>query len=204
MNLYHSGDWVPQYTLTWCVGASIQMMSNIALPGQDRSRSTQAKYMLMAQGGEKLTSRGAGSWDWAATLTELGVGQYQVVWSYDYDEALRTAARAMRETRLPVGLLVWGGKHAWVMTGFTSIGDPRVNTNFEVTGVRVLDPLYPRRNADLGPSPVPGTLLKPARLDDYFVGWSWRSRKAAAESGTTFSPAWESWRVILPVARAVP
>jgi hypothetical protein len=38
MNLYHANDWVGQYTLTWCVGASIQMMVNIAEPGQDRTK----------------------------------------------------------------------------------------------------------------------------------------------------------------------
>jgi len=208
LNLYHANDWVPQYTLTWCVGASIQMMVNIAEPGQDRSKKTQASYMLAAQGGEKLSSRGASSWGWAATLTDLGIGQYQVAYAYTYADALRAAALAMRQTRLPVGLLVWGGKHAWVMTGFTSIGDPLVNSNFRVTGVRVLDPLYPRYNSDLGPSPAPGTLMKPAVLDNYFVGWSWWSRhprngSSSAPSGVTAftAPTWESWRLVLPVAR---
>src|SRR4029077_19651036 len=119
MNLYRTNDWIPQYTLTWCVGASIQMMVNVAEPGQNRTKSTQAAYMLKAQGGEELSSRGAGAWGWAEALTDLGIGAYQVSWSFTFDDALRTAARAMRETRLPVGLLVWGGKHAWVMTGFT-------------------------------------------------------------------------------------
>jgi hypothetical protein len=200
MNLYHANDWVPQYTLTWCVGASIQMMVNIAQPGQDRSKSTQSKYMLKAQGGEKLTSRGARAWGWAAALTELGIGDYEVAYAYTFDDALQTATRAMRLTRLPVGLLVWGGRHAWVMTGFTSIGDPLVNSEFRVTGVRVLDPLYPRPNADLGPSPAPGTLLKPSTLDNYFVGWSWWAHKAAAASGATLSSAWGSWRLVLPTA----
>jgi hypothetical protein len=208
MNLYHQGDWVGQYTLTWRVGASIQMMVNIAEPGQDRTRPTQAKYMLVAQGGKKLTSRGASAWGWAAALTDVGVGQYSVSYASTFQDALRDAARAMRLTRLPVGLLVWGGKHAWVMTGFTSIGDPLVNSSFRVTAVRVLDPLYPRPNSDLGPSPAPAALLKPSTLDNYFVGWSWWSRhpRTGSSSATAFTPpssssSFESWRLVLPTGR---
>ena len=198
VSLYHSGDWVGQYTLTWCVGASIQMMVNIALPGQDRTETTQADYMLMAQGGTELNmERGAGSWGWARTLGELGAGQYTVAYEFTYEDALRAAARAIRLTRRPVGLLVWGGKHAWVMTGFTSIGDPKLHDDFEVTGIRVLDPLYPRYNADLGPSPVPNTLLKPSQLDDYFVGWRWRTRNSTS---TNSSSQYGSWRLVLPVS----
>ena len=37
------------------------------------------------------------------------------------------AALSMALTKRPVGLLVWGGKHAWVMTGFTSDADPRIH-----------------------------------------------------------------------------
>ena len=74
MSLYHKNDWVGQYTLTWCVGASIQMMVNIALPGQDRTRATQADHMLLAQGGEELNEdRGAGSWGWADASSTLAL-----------------------------------------------------------------------------------------------------------------------------------
>ncbi len=197
VSLYHKNDWVGQYTLTWCVGASIQMMTNIALPGQDRTRDTQEAMMIKAQGGIELNEgRGAGSSGWARTLTELGVGTYTVAYEYTFQDAIRTAARAMRMTKRPVGLLVWGGKHAWVMTGFTSIGDPAIHPDFEVTGVRVLDPLYPRHNADLGPSPLPNSLMKPSTLDNYFVGWRWRTRN----STTTNSNAFGSWRMVLPIS----
>ena len=49
----------------------------------------------------------------------------------------------MRDTGRPVGLVMWKGRHAWVMSGFTSDADPRAGDDFDVTGVRVLDPLYP-------------------------------------------------------------
>ena len=206
VSLYHKGDWVGQYTLTWCVGASIQMMVNIALPGQDRTRDTQADFQLMAQGGEELDEdRGAGSRGWARALTDLGVGQYYVGYEFTFQDALRTAALSMALTKRPVGLLVWGGKHAWVMTGFTSDADPRIHPDFKVTGVRVVDPLYPRHNANLGPSPVPNALLKPSTLDNYFVGWRWWSRPGTNPSpspSSAFSTYTSSgsWRLVLPAA----
>jgi hypothetical protein len=209
VSLYHEGDWVGQYTLTWCVGASIQMMVNVALPGQDRTRKAQAEFQRLAQGSEELDAdRGAGSWGWARTLTDLGVGQYYVGYEFTFTDAIRTAARAMAQTKRPVGLLVWGGKHAWVMTGFTADADPRIHPDFKVTGVRVLDPLYPRQNADLGPAPSPNALLKPSTLDNYFVGWRWWTRQrarsspspSASGSGAFSTSSSGSWRLVLPAS----
>jgi hypothetical protein len=87
----------------------------------------------------------------------------------DYDESLRVAARAMRETGRPVGLVMWRGRHAWVMSGFTAKGDPARDEGFRVTGVRVLDPLYPHGNGTWGPSPKPNSVLTPARLAEQFA-----------------------------------
>ena len=55
------------------------------------------------------------------------------------------------------------------MSGFTSLGDPRTDRDFVITGVRVLDPLYPQGTTKWGPSPRPDSLLRPSRLDDAFV-----------------------------------
>jgi hypothetical protein len=87
----------------------------------------------------------------------------------EYDEALRVAAAAIRATNRPVGLVMWRGRHAWVMSGFESKGDPRVVDDFTVTGVRVLDPLYPHGHSTWGPSPRPNTLMTPGRLARQFV-----------------------------------
>ena len=48
-------------------------------------------------------------------------------------------------TRRPVGMLVWRGAHAWVMSGFEATADPGRTNDFRVTAVRILDPWYPRR-----------------------------------------------------------
>jgi hypothetical protein len=83
--------------------------------------------------------------------------------------ALRIAAKAIRETGKPVGLLVWRGRHAWVMSGFRATADPRLTDSFDVTAAIVLDPLYPYGSAKWGPSPKPREALTPAELGRQFV-----------------------------------
>jgi hypothetical protein len=92
------------------------------------------------------------------------VGEYVLAATRDYDKALRMAARAMRNNGLAVGLIMWRGRHAWVMSGFESIGDPAIHEDFTVTGIRVLDPLFPHGDGRWGPSPAPNTLMTPDEL----------------------------------------
>jgi hypothetical protein len=168
MNLFASGDFVAQYTFEWCVGASIQMALNI-MGANDRTKARQQELWELAQSLSESPFGGANARGWTAALNVVGLGPYQLVSEPDLDGALRRAAAAMRETRRPVGLLMWRGRHAWVMSGFTSLGDPATVPNFEVTGVRVLDPLYPNGDDDWGPSPRPNALLDPTTLGQQFV-----------------------------------
>ena len=87
----------------------------------------------------------------------------------DYEDALQTAARAIADTDRPVGLVMWSGRHAWVMSGFESLGDPDQFPEFTVTGIRVQDPLYPYGSEQWGPSPAPNSLLTPEQLATQFV-----------------------------------
>jgi hypothetical protein len=112
---------------------------------------------------------GANPTGWTAVLNELGVGPYELVSIPTLDEALTTAAEAIRATKRPVGLVMWRGRHAWVMSGFESTADPRSSDDFDVTGIRVLDPLYPNGSSVWGPSPRPNSLVSPATLGKQFV-----------------------------------
>ena len=84
------------------------------------------------------------------------------------DEAMQMAAIAMRTTGKPVGLLMWRGRHAWVMSGFHATADP-LRGGARVTAAIVEDPLYPRGSSVWGPSPAPGTALSVSALGRQFV-----------------------------------
>jgi hypothetical protein len=84
------------------------------------------------------------------------------------DEALLVAARAMKETGRPVGLLMWHGRHAWVMSGFEATADPSAR-GARVTAAIVEDPLYPNGSSVWGPSPVPGSKVSVKALARQFV-----------------------------------
>ena len=168
-NLFRRGDYVAQYTLEWCVGASLQMALNMSTGTNDTSRARQQELWTMAQERSFSPFGGANPIGWTAALNDLGIGPYELVSIPDFETALQVAARALRETKRPVGLVMWRGRHAWVMSGFTSVGDPRLHESITVTGVRVLDPLYPNGSSRWGASPKPNALIKPAVLAKQFV-----------------------------------
>ena len=111
---------------------------------------------------------GANPAGWAAALNDLGLGPYRLVSLPTFDSAVRKAARALAETGRPVGLVMWAGRHAWVMTGFKSTADPRIDTDAKVTRVRVMDPLYPH-GSKWGRSPAPNRLIRLETLARQFV-----------------------------------
>jgi len=174
LDLSKSGDFVAQVNFVQCVGASMQMMLNIIRAEDDRTKTTQAELQVLARSlsGQRPDGRqrkGASARGWTAGLNVLGAGPYRTVASTDIQGAMKVAATAMRETNRPIGLLVWRGRHAWVMAGFTATADPRLTDDFEVTGVYVLDPLYPNGSSVWGPSPKPNSLLTPEELGEQFV-----------------------------------
>ena len=184
MNLYEDGDFASQRTAYWCVGASMQMMLNIVGMTDDDSRAGQERYMRLARArGPSLRQvdhgqdadaaggalRGAGSSGWARGLVELGAGAYRELAVDGYSAAIREAAAALRRTGKPVGLIVWRGAHAWVMSGFAATADPLVDPDFRVTGVYIQDPWYPRVSSIWGPGQKPNSLISIKALKSDFL-----------------------------------
>ena len=169
MNLYRKGDFVAQYTFELCVGASLQMALNMATDDTRTSRTDQERLWEMARDRSFSPFGGANPRGWTASLNELGIGPYELVSIPTFDEALDVAAEAIRATKRPVGLVMWRGRHAWVMSGFESTADPRAFDDFDVTGIRVLDPLYPHGSSVWGRSPKPNSLVSPETLAKQFV-----------------------------------
>jgi hypothetical protein len=117
--------------------------------------------------------------------------RYEVRTEKTRERALDVAARAIRRTGRPVGLLTWRGAHSWVMHGFTATADPLIGA-FRVTGVYVSDPWYPKVSTIWGPSLPPNALLTPRQLRVDYLPWVARGGRTTAHNGT--------YVLVLPVA----
>jgi hypothetical protein len=173
IDLADPNDFVPQTNFVQCVGASMQMMLNI-MGGNDRTAKTQLRLQRVARDRsgptrEGFERKGASVRGWTDGLNTLDAGPYRLVGTDTIDEAMRVAARSIRETGRPVGLLVWAGRHAWVMSGFEATADPRTSSSFRVTKAVVLDPLYPYGSKQWGRSPKPREAVTITKLGEQFV-----------------------------------
>ena len=161
LDLGTRGDFVAQTNFVQCVGASMQMMLNMIEPGRDRTARTQLRLQKLARGRsgprpDGSQRQGASVVGWTFGLNAEGAGPYRLAGAKTIGQALKVAAKAMRVTRRPVGLLMWHGRHAWVMSGFKATADPLLTDDFRVTAAVVEDPLYPYGSEAWGPSPKPG------------------------------------------------
>jgi hypothetical protein len=173
MDLYRRGDFVHQVTKDWCVAGSTQTMLNIIRPGRpDRTARTQERLYLrgrrLSPDKRKLGPIGVDLIGWAELLNRAGVGPYVVAGARTRREAIQRAARAIRLTGRPVGLVTWRGAHSWVMSGFRANADPAYSRRFRVTDVHIQDVWYPFVSTIWGASRPPGSLVPVAALaEDY-------------------------------------
>ncbi len=173
LDLYRPEAFASQATKTWCVAASSQMMLNIVLSEDDISSNSQSLYIKYAQANDAGNySAGSDPAGWAATLNRYGGGGYTVTRFSSSTTALKQAALRMRLTNKPVGMLVWSGRHAWVMNGFTATADPATTSDFTVTSIFVSGPLYPRAPNPSGYDLPPDTELTPGGLAHYFTKYT--------------------------------
>lgn len=212
LDLADGNDFVAQTNFVQCVGASMQMMLNI-LGRNDRSAKTQLQLQNVARTlsgptREGFERKGASVRGWTDGLNVLGAGPYRLVGTDTIDEAMRVAAKSISETGRPVGLLVWAGRHAWVMSGFQATGDPRTTTDFRVTKAIVLDPLYPYGSNQWGRSPKPREAITVPTLGRQFVPrrrGTWAGAPVGAAGATMRALAGKYVIVIgytpIPVAR---
>lgn len=173
IDLFDGDDFVSQARIDWCVPASIlTMMHMIDLTG-GRKTPTQDELDRLARSLSSPRLRGAGSEPegWAKSLNRLGYGPYEVRAERTRAAAIAAAARAIRLTGRPVGLLIWRGAHAWVMSGFRATGDPAYTDDFAVTAIYVQDPLYPRVSSIWGPSRPPDATVLMALVAKEYLAW---------------------------------
>jgi hypothetical protein len=166
MNLYRPGDFVSQATPWWCVPAATATMMNMMRDG--RRRGSERFQLWLHREADRLDPEpeeerddeprrldGMGLTDWKRLLNRHGYGTYRVTTAPTLRGAIRRAARAMRVTGRPVGLVVWRGAHAWVMSGFSATADPAHSKRFGVRSVFIQDVWYPRVSSIWGRSRRP-------------------------------------------------
>jgi hypothetical protein len=173
MDLYRRGDFVSQATTAYCVPASMLTMMNMIGGETDGSARTQTELYRLSR--ERSTSRlvgvGAEPEGWADGLNDLGYGPYLAYSAASREEAVELAAVTLRVTRRPVGLLIWRGAHAWVVSGFKATADPAYTDEFTITHLAIEDVWYPRTSSIWGPSRPPDTLVPVEDLADDYLPW---------------------------------
>jgi hypothetical protein len=173
IDLFDKDDFVSQARVDWCVPASILTMMHMIDPARGRKTPTQDELDRLARSLSSPRLRGAGSEPegWAKSLNRLGYGPYEVRAERTRAAAIAAAARAIRLTRRPVGLLIWRGAHAWVMSGFRATGDPAYTNDFAVTDIDVQDPWYPRVSSIWGPSRPPDATVRVGLVAEEYLAW---------------------------------
>lgn len=197
MNLYREGAFASQATRNWCVPGSMQTMINIMSEGSpDDSRQAQAELYDLARelSSEENTRPGADPEGWADGLSELGHGPYTVQVEPTRRDAIAAAARAIRMTGRPVGLLVWRGAHSWVMSGFRATADPAYTDDYTVSAVYIQDVWYPRVSSIWGASQPPNTLVSFDNLREDYLPWRRPTRRHPDKDG--------QFVLVLPTAEA--
>ena len=173
IDLYRKGDFVSQISKITCVPAAMQTMMNIVDEGADRRAATQRALYSLARklSTDKLVGDGAEPEGWARGLDQRGYGPYDVAARGSIGAAIKTAAKALRTTNRPVGLLTWRGAHSWVMSGFKATADPAFTSDYTVTHVYIEDVWYPRVSSIWGASRPPGSLVPVSRLKEDYLPW---------------------------------
>ena len=174
MDIYKPGAMASEATPEWCVPAAMLTMINIRKKGRpDTSVAEQRRLYQLARkhSTDKLTGAGAEPEGWAKGLEKEGYGPYRVFIAANRRFAIRQAARALRLTGRPVGLLAWRGAHSWVMTGFKATADPAYTSRFEVTGVYIADVWWPRVSTIWGASNPPDTFVPFEKLPEDYLEW---------------------------------
>jgi hypothetical protein len=175
MDLYRSGAFTSELTPIWCLPAAMQTSANImdiaAGKASDRTKARQKRLFDLARSLAPAPDKAAEPEGWAMGLTKLGYGNYTVRVLPSIRAAITAAARAVRATGRPAGLMVWRGAHSWVMSGFTATADPATTSHFTVTAVYIEDVWYPRISSIWGASRPPDRLVAVKDLPQDYKPW---------------------------------
>ena len=145
IDVYFGSGYEHQVDDRTCTAASTAMMLNF-IAGRDLglSQMTILQYEQPRDALNDKKQRGSDPLGWSVALTHFA-SRTGTSFTYNWEAyasqnaALKRAATQIAITRKPVGLAVWNGQHAAVMTGFVASRDPRLGA-FTLTYVWISDP----------------------------------------------------------------
>jgi hypothetical protein len=173
IDLYRDGVFTTQKTWLWCTAAGVQIVRNIVERDDDHTTTGQRRYFDWMRTRNKYDlpeSAGVDPQGWTAGLRHFVDDRYRLVASGSFRAGLRSATANLRRTGLPVALTVANGGHGWILTGFEATADPLLTSDFEVTSVRVVGPLFGRQSKN-GYDMSPDTELTTDELRQFFSPW---------------------------------
>lgn len=146
-DLYFANGYERQIDGRTCTAASTAMMMNYIA---DRDLGLgQMRILRYEQPRDALNNRiqlGSDPLGWSRAATRFSLRTAEpthYVWQAfaSKKRALRAAARAIARYDKPVGLVVWGGTHAIVMTGFSASANPAKGA-FRLRTINTSDPYW--------------------------------------------------------------
>jgi hypothetical protein len=145
--LYFAAGYERQVDSRTCTAASTAMMLNfIARRDLNLDQLTILRYAQPRDALDDRVQRGTDPLGWSRALTHFSPAAGKGVITYRWEawssesQALRRAARRLAASGKPIGLLVRGGTHAMVMTGFEASRNPLLG-DFRLDAVWISDPL---------------------------------------------------------------
>jgi hypothetical protein len=185
LDLFRPLAFVAQATSTWCVAAAALMMKNLVLGRADRSAASQKALISWAQRYDGIAETvGTNAVGWAAVLDRWSGADYEPLYLKSFEDALWTAAARIARTGKPVGIIVGGGTHAWVLHGFVAPANPALGPT-TISDVFVSGPLYAPRGRSYDPAPD-------TRLSVSELRRAWRALGAGYDNAGT-------WVVVAPI-----
>lgn len=178
IDLYLSAGYERQVDNRTCTAASTAMMLNFI--ARKDLHLNQMSILRFEQPNDALNDRvqrGSDPLGWSRAATEFSAREdISTVYAWkaytSESTALRTAALAIARYHKPVGLVIWHGGHAVVMTGFEATRNPALGGRWTLKAVYITDP-YGARHARYSPalrSPL-NTYLKLDATTKYDKAW---------------------------------
>ena len=157
LDLYFASGYERQVDGRTCTAASTAMMLNfIARRDLHLDQMSILRFEQPVDALNDRVQRGSDPLGWSIAATEFSAREdipSAYAWkAYNSQSAaLRTAALAIARYHKPVGLAIWHGGHAVVMTGFEATGNPALGGHWTLTAVYISDP-YGAHHARYAPA----------------------------------------------------